>query len=212
MLSELRKLESRLQSSFGAWNHYRLRLWQQCRSVQAAGVEDRIRIASTVIADPHRGESVWAWGGFAMLLDEIQRKLNDPDPHIRQDAAVALSDFGLHARDTVPLLLDRLITGTIHERTLAAWALPRIGAGQFGVIPALVAVLNDTAEQTEADELRYRAAEAVEALSDSFRTLVPLARRSIEDRHWKVRLFGLTLVERLGKRSRRILDTLMPNV
>ena len=124
-----------------------------------------------------------------------------------QDAAIALADFGLHARNAVPLFLDRLSTGTIHERTLAAWALPKIGADKSSV-SIFLAVLVETAEQTEAGELRLRSAEAVEFLTDSFRVLVPLARQLLRDRLGKCRLHGLLLVERLGERDLRLLEML----
>jgi hypothetical protein len=64
-----------------------------------------------------------------MLLGEIQDKLNDSDAHVRQDAMIALADFGTHAQGAVPVLLNRLRSSesTIHDRTLSAWALPRIG-------------------------------------------------------------------------------------
>ena len=211
MTASLRELERQLRSTFGAWNHYRLRVWRECRSFDAAGVEDRIRVAKKVLADPHRGELVWAWGGFAMLLGETQSKLNDPDPHVRADAIVALVDFGLHARNAVPLFLDRLRTGTIHERTLAAWVLPRIGASEEAVA-VLLAVLDEAAEDREADELRLRAVEAVERLSESFRVLVPLARCCLRDRYWRCRLHGLDLFERLVRRERRLKAMLSPSV
>ena len=214
MTANLRELETRLRSIFGAWDHYRLRVWQECRSIDAAGVEDRIRIANEVLAATHRGEWIWALGGWHMLLGEIQTKLNDPDPHIRQDSAIALADLGPHARAAIPLLLDRLRSReeTLHDRACAAWTLPRIGVDGDQAVPIFLQVLNETADQAEAGELRYRAAEAIETLTESFRTLVPLARRSLGDRYWKSRLYGLALVERLGKRSRRLLEMLMPSV
>jgi hypothetical protein len=214
MVSDLRELESRLRKTFGAWNHYRLRLWQKCRSFDAAGVDDRIRIAEEVLAAPHRGDVIWAWSGFVILLAEIQGKLGDPDPHGRLDAVVALADFGLHAGGAVPVLLDRLRSSesTIHERTLAAWALPRIGASGEIVVPILLAVLDETANGAEADELRRFLAEAIESLTDSFRVLVPLARRCLRDRYWKCRMNGMLLVERLGKRERRLLPLLVRSV
>lgn len=149
-----------------------------------------------------------------MLLGELRAKLNNADPHIRQDAAIALADLGPRARAAIPLLLDRLRSSkeTLHDRACAAWALPRIGVDGDQAVPVLLEVLNETADQAEASELRYRAAEAVEAITDSLRTLVSLARRCLRDRFWKSRLFGLALVERLGKRDRRLLEMLMPNV
>ena len=214
MFDELRELETQLRSIFGAWNHYRLRLWQQCRSVDAAGVEDRIRIAQEVLAATHRGDWVWALGGWHMMLGEIQTKLNDPDPHIRGDSAIALADLGPHARAAIPVLLDRLLSPeeTHHDRACAAWALPRIGVNGDQAVPIFLHVLNETVAQPEADELRFRSAEAIESFTDSFRVLVPLARRCLADRGWKCRMHGLAMVERLGKRRRRILEMLLPSV
>jgi len=213
MLNDLQELESRLKSTFGAWSHYQLLLWQQLRSKDSAGIEDRIRVANEVLAATHRGEWIWALGGRHMLLGEIQTKLNDSDPHVRQDAVIALAGFGLHARGAVPVLLNRLRSteSTLHDRTLAAWALPKIGADE-GSVSIFLAVLEETADQSEAGELRLRSAEAVEFLTDSFRVLVPIARRLLRDRTWKCRLHGLHLVERLGDRDRRLLPMLVPNV
>lgn len=214
MLDELQKLETGLRSTFGGWSHYQLRLWQECRSNQSAGVEDRSRIAKSVLADPHRGEWVWALGGWHMLLAEIQAKLNDFDPHIRQDAAIALADLGPHARAAIPILLARLSSPeeTLHDRECAAWTLPRIGVDGDLTLPIFVQVLDETVNQVEAGDLRFRASEAIEALSDSFRILVPLARRCLADRGWKSRMYGLALAERLGKRHHRLLEMLMPTV
>lgn len=210
-MSSLPELETRLRSTFGAWHHYRLRVWQDCRSFDAAGVEDRVRIAKNVLAATHQGEWIWALGGWHMLLGEIQAKLNDSDPHVRADAIVALTDFGPRARGAVPLLLERLRAGTLHERTLTAWVLPRIGAGGDAV-PTILAVLDETAKQIDAGELRLRSVETIEQLTDSFRVMVPLARRCLRDGYWKCRLAGLHSVEGLISRERRLLPVLMPNV
>ena len=214
MLNELRELEARLRSIPGCWDHYRLRVWQQCRSIDAAGVEDRIRIAKEVLVATHRGDWIWSLGGWHMLLGEIQTKLTDPDPHIRQDAAFALADLGSHAHAAIPLLLDRLRSPeeALQDRACAAWALPRIGVDGDQAVPIFLRVIAETADQPQADELRLRSAEAVETLTDSFRILVPLARRCLTDRGWKPRLYGLALVERLGKRNRRLLEMLVPSV
>ncbi len=210
-MRSLQELESQLHRTFGAWGHYRLRLWQEYRSIQSSGGEDRIRIAEEILAESHRGEFVWAWGGFVMLLGEVQTKLNAPDPHVRADAIVALADFGFHARSVVPQLLHLLRSGTLHERTLVAWALPKIGASTEA-IPDLIAVLDETSGDREANELRLRSVEAIEHLSKSFRILVPLARRCLRDQYWKCRMHGLELFERLVRRDRRLIPMLMPSV
>ena len=212
MPGDLHDLEAQLRTKLGAWNHYRLRVWQKSRSLDSASEADRIRIAKEVLADPHRGDLIWAWGGFVMLLSEIQMKLDDPDPHIRGDAAVALADFGSHASNAVPVLLDRLRSSMMHDRTLAAWALPRIGVSSEQGLPVFLAVLDETWNQEDADELRRYSAEAIESLTESFRILVPLARRCLKDHFWKCRMHGLFLVERLSQRHRRLLPMLLPNV
>ena len=214
MVSDRREIEALLRSTFGAWNHYRLRVWHECRSFDSASETDRIRIAKEILANRYQGDLIWAWGGSVLLLGEIQNKLGDVDPHVRQDAAIALADFGRHAGCAVPMLLERLRSteSTSHDRTLAAWALPRIGVSSEEALPILLAVLDETADQEDADELRRYLAEAIESLNDSFRTLVPLARRCLRDRFWKCRMHGLFLVERLGERHRRLLQMLVPNV
>ena len=214
MTANLKELESQLRSTLGCWSHYRLRVWREYRSIDAAGAHDRIKIAEEVLAASYRGELVWAWGGWHMLLDEIQTKLNDADPHIRQDACIALAEFGTHASAAIPVLLDRLRSPqeTPLDRTLSAWALPRIGVAAEQGIPVFLAVLVETAGEADADEMRRLSAEAIESLSDSFRVLVPLARRCLLDRFWKCRMHGLMLVEQLVQRERRLLPMLVPNV
>ena len=136
------------------------------------------------------------------------------ESHIRGDAILALTEFGHHARDAVPMLLKLLSSSesTLHDKTGDAWALPRIGAADEESLPSLLTILDRSGEQTDAGELRRCVAEAIEQLTDSFRVLVPLARRCLSDPHWRCRLHGLVLVERLGKRHKRLLPMLVPNV
>jgi hypothetical protein len=213
-MGDLQQLETQLRRTLGCWYPYRLRVWQECHSFDAASLVDRFETAKEVFAAPYRGGVIWAWDGFVLLLGELQAKLNDPEPHIRQDSIIALAGLGRHARSAVPILLDRLRSAesTLHDCTLAAWALPKIGANSEPTIPILLAVLNEAADQIEACELRRCAAEAIELLTDSYRTLVPLARCCLGDRSWKCRLLGLQMVGRLGERHWRLLLMLVPNV
>ena len=87
MTNNLKELESRLRSTLGCWSHYRFRVWQECRSFDAAGADDRTKIAEEILAAAHRGEVIWAWSGFVSLLGEIQEKLNDADAHVRERTA-----------------------------------------------------------------------------------------------------------------------------
>jgi hypothetical protein len=201
----LTSLEEQLRKIVGGWSQYRFMVWQKCRSFEAASVEDRLRIAQEVLADRHKGEWVWALGGQHMLLAEIVEKLDDSDPHIRAGAIVALSDLGAQAHHLGRLILDRILSpsSSLHERTLAAWALPKVG-WRDDQASAKLLVLLDACPEPEAAELRVRIAEAIEHLDDSFRILVPLARRLLADEQPTCRLHGLRVSERLLQRDRRL--------
>lgn len=201
----LSNLEEQLRKIVGGWSQYRSRVWHECRSFEAASLEERTTIAREVLADSHKGDWVWALSGKHMLLGEVTTKLDDSDPHIRADAIVALSDLGAQAHHLGPVLIDLVCSSanSIHERTLAAWALPKVGWKEDEAATKL-AVLLDAFPEPEAAELRVRIAEAIEFIHDSFRILVPLARRLLADEQPRCRLHGLAISERLLQRDRRL--------
>lgn len=90
LATDLDRLTDLLRSQLGCWNHYRLRLWRECRSFNLSGIDDRIRIAEEILAGPYCGSVIWAWGGLVLLVAEVEKKLSDPDPHIRLEADFAL--------------------------------------------------------------------------------------------------------------------------
>jgi hypothetical protein len=145
-------------------------------------------------------------------LDQLLVKLNDPDPLVRQEAAISLGDFCSRDHRAVNVLIERLrsLGHTFHERACAAWALGRIGARASEVIPILLALIEETAGHAGADELRSYAAEAVERLTDEIDVLVTIARHCLTDRFWKCRMSGLFLVERLLKRQPDLRDRFVP--
>ena len=212
-MAHLHELEAQLRTIAGAWNRYRWRVWQQCRSMESAGVEERYRIASEVLADPHRGEWTWAVGSQHMMVVEIATKVDDLDPHVRADAIVALAALGTQSRQFDGRLLARIDSpdASLHEKTLAAWALPRIGFKEGRGVQMLLQNL-ELHPGPDAAELRVRLAEAIEFICNSFRVLVPLARRLLADEQPSCRLHGLQISGRLLHRDRRLWSMLRPSV
>ncbi len=145
----------------------------------------------------------WAWGGWLYLIDHLIGRLNDDDPHIRGEAAIALGDLEREGGKAVPVLLQRVQSPEItpHDRACAAWALGRIGRGRNDVVPMLLNVLEQSADSPDADELRRCAAEAVEGLADDGDVLFAVARLCLIDPYYKCKLIGLGLIERLGERG-----------
>ena len=142
------------------------------------------------------------------------QQLRDPDPLVRQEAAIALGDFCRKDHPAVNVLIERLRSSefTHHDRACAAWALGRIGARTSEVIPILLSVIEETRDQTEADELRSYAAEAIVNLISEMDVLLKLAQHCLVDRFWKCRMNGLLLVERLLTRQPDLRDSLVPLV
>jgi hypothetical protein len=144
-------------------------------------------------------------------LDQLLLKLDDPDPHVRQEIAIALGDFCPKHHPAVNVLIKRLQSPdqTLHDKACAAWALGRIGANATEIIPILLSVIEQTADHTEADELRCYAAEAIENLTGEMDVLITVANQCIADRDWKCRMRGVFLVERLLKRQPKLRDGLV---
>lgn len=199
----LRDLER--QFVLGCRNWYLLRVWERHGSFESSTVTERIRVAEEILATEGRGGVAWAQGGWVRLIDHLITRLNDDDPHIRSEAAIALGD--LENGRAVPILLKRVQSAEItpHDRACAAWALGRIGRDRNGVVAVLLNVLEQTARSADTDELRRCAAEAVEALTDDGEVLFAVARICLIDSYYKCRLIGLGLVERLGDRRAELL-------
>jgi HEAT repeat protein len=136
-------------------------------------------------------------------LDQLLIELDDPDPLVRQEAAIGLGDHCRKDHPCIDMLIQSLQSPdqTLHDRTCSAWALGRIKAKAGEVVPILLALIEKMRDHPEADELRSYAAEAIERLTDDTKVLTTVARRCLEDRYWKFRMHGLFLVERLIKRQ-----------
>jgi HEAT repeat protein len=145
-------------------------------------------------------------------LDGLLLELDDPDPIVRQEAAIALGDFCRKDHPAIDVLIDRLqsLEQTPHDRACAAWALGRIGAKAGEVIPILLALIDELKDQPEANELRCYAAETIEYLSGELDVLVIVAQHCLRDPFWKCRMKGLYLVERLIKRQPDLREGLVP--
>jgi HEAT repeat protein len=145
-------------------------------------------------------------------LDQLLVELDDPDPLVRQEAAIALGDFCPKNHPAVNVLIERLRSTdqTPHDRACAAWALGRIGAKASKVIPVLLSVIEETRDQTEADELRSYAAEAIVNLIGEMDVLLKLAQHCLVDRFSKCRMNGLLLVERLLTRQSDLRQGFVP--
>lgn len=141
-------------------------------------------------------------------LDKFMLELDDPDPLVRQEAAIGLGDFCREDHQCIDVLIERLQSPeqTHHDRACAAWALGRIKAKSSEVVPILLALIEAMQDQPDADELRSYAAEAVERLTDDIDVLTTVARHCLCDGFWKCRMKGLFLVERLLKKRLDLRD------
>ena len=160
----LRDLESQL---YWCQYWYLLRVWQDCGSFNSADDFDRLQIAEEMRAHAEGQSKQWALAGLTNLLDHLLLKLDDPDPEIRQDAAIALGDYSPKDHAAINALIERLQQPdqTFHDRTCSAWALGQIGAKAGEVVPILVALIDELKDQPLADEFRRFAAKAIEKLT-----------------------------------------------
>lgn len=74
------------------------------------------------------------------LVPTLIRELDDPDPEVRQNLALALAGVGASA---VPPLIDALRDPHPDRRASAAYALGQMGAEAEPALEALLPVLND---------------------------------------------------------------------
>ena len=127
-------------------------------------------------------------------LTGLIERLDHSDEYVRQEAAVeiALGEFGDTASQAIPVFLERVQSTavTFHDRALAAWALPHIGAEGDQVVPILLGVLDEVSTQEEA-QLRWCAVESIRRLTNEVGILVPLAQRCMRDSCWKCQMVGL---------------------
>lgn len=204
----LHELERRFVLGCRSW--YLLRLWERHRSFESSTVADRIQVAEEVLATDGRGGVTWAQGGWLYLIAHLIGRLNDDDPHIRGEAAIALGDLEQENGRAVPVLLERVHSPQVtpHDRACAAWALGRIGRGRNDVVPVLLKVLGQFGGAIDAEELRRCAAEAIESLTDDDNTLFEVARYCLADAYYKCNLIGLGLIQRRGEQK----DDLLPLV
>jgi hypothetical protein len=154
----------------------------------------------------------WGLAGLADFLDHLISKLDDYDPEVRQEAAVALGDNCPKGHLAVDVLIERLRSTeqTFHDRACAAWALGRIGAKTQEVVPILLALIEELKDQPAADQLRSFGAEAIENLTGEADVLIRVSRQCLADRFWQCKMHGLFLVERLLKRQPDLRDGFMP--
>jgi HEAT repeat protein len=145
-------------------------------------------------------------------LDRFLVELDDPDPIVRQEAAIALGDFCRKDHPAIDVLIGRLRSPdqTYHDRACAAWALGRIGAKAGEVVPILLRLIEELNDQPEADVFRCFAAEATERLTNEVAVLTTIACRCLVDRFWQCRMRGLFLAERLLKRQPDLRDRFVP--
>ena len=209
MESRLRDLESQL---FWCQHWYLLRVWQESGSFDSASDFDRIQIAEEMRADAEGRSKEWAIGGLTNLVDHLQVKLDDPDPLVRQEAAIALGDFCREDHPAIDVLIDRLQAPdqTLHDRACSAWALGRIKSKAAEVVPILLTLIEELKDQDDAGELRRYSAEAIERLTDDIEVLTTVAQNCLRDRFRKCRMKGLFLAERLLKRQPDLRDGFVP--
>jgi hypothetical protein len=145
-------------------------------------------------------------------LDQFLIELDDPNPLVRQEAAIGLGDFCRIDHPCIDVLIERLRSSqqSHHDRACAAWSLGRIKAKAAEVIPILLTVIEETKDQAEAGELRRYAAEAVERLANDIDVLMSVAEHCIVDTAWECRMQGLFIARRLLKRLPELRDDLVP--
>src|SRR5690349_11743787 len=118
-------------------------------------------------------------------IKQLIESLEHPDEELRQEAAVeiALGEFGNDSSQAIPVFVERVQSAavTFHDRALAAWALPHIGADGEQTVTMLLEVLDEVATQDAAEQLRWCAAESIRRLTNEVRILVPLAQRCLKD-------------------------------
>ena len=159
------------------------------------------------------------------VVDYLIERLDDPLPESRQEAAIALADLQGKARARCRSYSADFARRPSRHMTarvqLGPWAvssttriasfrcsLPLCESRSSRKRPAKCG----SWQRNDAGELRHRAAEAVERLTEDLGVLLPLARCCLEDRFWKCRLFGLGLVRRLGEQGRELLSLVKPLV
>jgi HEAT repeat protein len=205
MESHRRDLEFQL---YWCWHWYLLRIWQDCGSLDSASDFDRLQIAEEMRDDAEGRSKEWALAGLTNLVDHLTSKLDHPDPEVRQEATIGLGDHCRKDHPAIDVLIERLHSPeqTPHDRACAAWALGQIGARAGEVVPILLAVIEETVGQTEADQLRFYAADATENLTGEMDVLIKVAKHCLCDGFWKCRMRGVFLAERLLKRQPDPLD------
>jgi hypothetical protein len=121
------------------------------------------------------------------MTEELLARLDDDDPFVRQDAAVALGDLGNRAAKTVDVFRLRLLSPnmTYHDRCCAAWVLWQIaGKGNKAVINELLHVLRTEITTPDADNLRCYCGYAIEELATDYETLEIVRRSRETDPYW----------------------------
>ena len=189
----LREVEAQVSSKGGS-TIYRLRVWKECGSFDTASATDRIAIAEKCMFS---GGFCYQQSVHLQLVKLLIAKLSDPDPTIRAEAAIALRPFESEASEAIPLLLERLrsLETTLEDRVLATNLLPHLGVPRG--VPALLSVLRESANEPEANEIRYRTARAIQQLTEARQALIPVVEICLEDHFWKCRREGLRLARKL---------------
>ena len=202
-MANAQRLEDVESQLYWCWDWYLLRVWQNCGSFESALPFDRLQIGEEMLSDAAGRNKEWASLGSAKLLDHLTLRLDDPDPLVRQEAAIGLGDHCRIDHQAADVLVERLqsVDHTLHDRACAAWALGRIRARPTLTIPVLQSSMEQVSELADAGGLRNNCAEAIENMTGELDVLLTVAHRCLQDQHWKCRMRGLYLASRLIKRQ-----------
>jgi HEAT repeat protein len=114
----------------------------------------------------------------AAVVQSLARALQDPDPGVREGAAVALGDVGPEAAPAVPLL-ERLLSDKSRKvRLRAAVALGFIGAEAAGAVPTLLQRLK---AEPEGDSIRQAIVAALSRIGPAAHEAVPVLIELLRD-------------------------------
>ncbi|MCP4256901.1 MAG: cellulase family glycosylhydrolase [Planctomycetes bacterium] len=122
----------------------------------------------------------------------------------RQEAAMAIGQMGIEAKDAIPSLIERLEDEQWHVRKAAAIALTSMGAEAKPAVNSLITALDD-----EEWHVRKPAAQALAAIGRASRPAVPALIKALDDEEWHVRKPAAEALAAIGPASKPAISQLI---